>query len=263
MDEVYLENLQEYIFDEGKIVTYKWLSRELSVHVNNAKQMLWHFWNSRKQDGLSATFLLAGEGVDAPTGRPSLSVRLVSEDKLEIAKSELSSILSVHIYSLSKGAPRDSTALHLTNLSNVSVPSTPPIVSSCIQQLSEEDIARKRNGVVEELKELPKIGGMNKQVKKKTETSVTKSSDGGESSASVFDKTKSKAESNESKATATKAEDSVKQTSTKNETSSKPVSVAAMFSKAPEKNDKKVAEKSDNTAETKKSQQRYYWSHVC
>jgi len=58
---------------------------------------------------------------------------------------------------------RHSTALHLANLSNVSVSSTPPIVSSCIFQLSEEDVARKRNGVVEELKELPKIGGMNKQ----------------------------------------------------------------------------------------------------
>jgi hypothetical protein len=41
MDEerLYLENLDEYVNDEAKIVTYKWLSRTLSVNVDQAKRL--------------------------------------------------------------------------------------------------------------------------------------------------------------------------------------------------------------------------------
>ncbi|KAG9351888.1 hypothetical protein JZ751_023139 [Albula glossodonta] len=38
MDDLYLENIDEFVHDHNKIVTYKWLSLTLGVHVNQAKQ---------------------------------------------------------------------------------------------------------------------------------------------------------------------------------------------------------------------------------
>ena len=43
VDDMYMENLEEWIFEEEKIVTYKFLSRSLKIHVNVAKQMLFNF----------------------------------------------------------------------------------------------------------------------------------------------------------------------------------------------------------------------------
>ncbi|XP_036180874.1 DNA polymerase delta subunit 3 isoform X5 [Myotis myotis] len=37
-DQLYLENIDEFVTDQNKIVTYKWLSYTLGVHVNQAKQ---------------------------------------------------------------------------------------------------------------------------------------------------------------------------------------------------------------------------------
>ncbi|KAM9300245.1 DNA polymerase delta subunit 3 isoform 9-T10 [Morus bassanus] len=37
-DELYLENIDEFVTDQNRIVTYKWLSYTLGVHVNQAKQ---------------------------------------------------------------------------------------------------------------------------------------------------------------------------------------------------------------------------------
>ena len=51
-DSMWMDNLEEFVFEERKAVTYKWLSRALSVHVNVAKQMLFAFAekNSGKVD---------------------------------------------------------------------------------------------------------------------------------------------------------------------------------------------------------------------
>uniref|UniRef100_D6RG54 DNA polymerase delta subunit 3 n=1 Tax=Mus musculus TaxID=10090 RepID=D6RG54_MOUSE len=36
-EQLYLENIDEFVTDQNKIVTYKWLSYTLGVHVNQAK----------------------------------------------------------------------------------------------------------------------------------------------------------------------------------------------------------------------------------
>ena len=43
VDSMYMENLEEWIEDEDIIISYKYLSRSLKVHVNVAKQMLFNF----------------------------------------------------------------------------------------------------------------------------------------------------------------------------------------------------------------------------
>eukprot|EP00116_Pleurobrachia_bachei_P013337 sb/3473599/ len=43
-----LENIEEYVMEQKKIVTYKWLSRTFSLNVNQAKQLLAIFHKKHK-----------------------------------------------------------------------------------------------------------------------------------------------------------------------------------------------------------------------
>ncbi|KAK7944558.1 hypothetical protein WMY93_000286 [Mugilogobius chulae] len=49
MDTLYLDNIDEYVLDQDKIVTYKWLSLTLGVHVNTAKRMLFHYLEHKRK----------------------------------------------------------------------------------------------------------------------------------------------------------------------------------------------------------------------
>lgn len=42
-DKLYLENLEEWVIDQGKSVTYRWLSSALNVAANTAKQYVASF----------------------------------------------------------------------------------------------------------------------------------------------------------------------------------------------------------------------------
>ena len=56
------DNLFKNIEEEDLIVTYKYISRNLKVHVNVAKQMLYNFVESRKSSGsqLGVVYLVSG-----------------------------------------------------------------------------------------------------------------------------------------------------------------------------------------------------------
>ena len=62
VDGMYMENLEEWIDEEDKVVTYKYISRNLKVHVNVAKQMLFNFVDSRKssRSQLGVVYLISG-----------------------------------------------------------------------------------------------------------------------------------------------------------------------------------------------------------
>ena len=62
VDGMYMENLEEWIEEEDLVVTYKYISRNLKVHVNVAKQMLYNFVDSRKSSGskLGVVYLVSG-----------------------------------------------------------------------------------------------------------------------------------------------------------------------------------------------------------
>lgn len=136
MDTSYLDNLDEYINDEGRIVTYKWLSLTLGVHSNVAKQMLHHFVTQQRGDGgggggggLTLTYLLTGvvEEGDADVRKV---VKVVREAELEAARAAMNTVSSLHVYSVQKsvlpdigllyGADYDVTKQHLTSTSRYS-----------------------------------------------------------------------------------------------------------------------------------------------
>ncbi|XP_053739219.1 DNA polymerase delta subunit 3 isoform X1 [Synchiropus splendidus] len=113
MDELYLDNIDEYVNDHDKIVTYKWLSLTLGVHVNTAKQMLFHYLDHKRKESsaqLHATYLVSGKLVD--NGHTSHKVSVVREDQLEDIKSKLSPVVSVHVYSVQKALLKDSGPLY-------------------------------------------------------------------------------------------------------------------------------------------------------
>ncbi|XP_028987808.1 DNA polymerase delta subunit 3 [Betta splendens] len=113
MDELYLDNIDEYVHDHNKIVTYKWLSVTLGVHVNTAKQMLYHYLDHKRKESsapLHATYLVSGRFED--NGQTSHRVSLVREDQVEDVKSKMSLIASVHVYSVQKALLKDSSTLY-------------------------------------------------------------------------------------------------------------------------------------------------------
>lgn len=112
LDLLYLENIDEFVKDQDKIVTYKWLSLTLGVHINTAKQMLFHYLETQRREGCSslhATFLLSGRAEEQ--GRAVHKVCVVREEELEEAKSRLCTVASVHVYSVHKALLRDSAPL--------------------------------------------------------------------------------------------------------------------------------------------------------
>ncbi|CAL8279059.1 unnamed protein product [Lota lota] len=113
MDELYLDNIDEYVNDHNKIVTYKWLSLTLGVHVNTAKQMLFHYLDHKRKESstpLHATYLVTGKLVE--NGNTSHKVSVVREEQLEDVKSKMSLTVSVHVYSVQKAALKDSGPLY-------------------------------------------------------------------------------------------------------------------------------------------------------
>ncbi|XP_043990397.1 DNA polymerase delta subunit 3 isoform X1 [Gambusia affinis] len=113
MDELYLDNIDEYVNDHNKIVTYKWLSLTLGIHVNTAKQMLYHYLEHKRKESspqLHATYLVSGKLEDK--GQMCHKVSVVREDQLEDFKSKMSLIVSVHVYSVQKALLKDSGPLY-------------------------------------------------------------------------------------------------------------------------------------------------------
>ncbi|XP_062602708.1 DNA polymerase delta subunit 3-like isoform X2 [Saccostrea cucullata] len=119
-DSMYLENLEEYVNDEGKIVTYKWLSLNLHVHVNEAKQMLYTFVEKqrKKKENVTATYFVSG--LSKPRdGIQLYTCTVVPEEDLESYKDSLSMIHSVHVYSVQKASLKDSNSLYTADYDSV------------------------------------------------------------------------------------------------------------------------------------------------
>ncbi|XP_009078204.1 PREDICTED: DNA polymerase delta subunit 3 [Acanthisitta chloris] len=116
-DELYLDNIDEFVTDQNRIVTYKWLSYTLGVHVNQAKQMLYEYVERKRKENsgaqLHVTYLVAGNLIQ--NGHHCHKVAVVREDKLEAMKSKLSTIASVHVYSIQKALLKDSSPLYNTD----------------------------------------------------------------------------------------------------------------------------------------------------
>ncbi|XP_060091196.1 DNA polymerase delta subunit 3 [Heteronotia binoei] len=116
-DELYLENIDEFVTDQNRVVTYKWLSYTLGVHVNQAKQMLYDYVERKRKENsgaqLHVVYLVAGNIVQ--NGHTCHKVAVVREDQLEALKAKLSSVASVHVYSIQKAMLKDSSPLYNTD----------------------------------------------------------------------------------------------------------------------------------------------------
>ncbi|XP_071084698.1 DNA polymerase delta subunit 3-like [Haliotis cracherodii] len=121
VDEYYMENLDEFVNDENKVVTFKWLSTNLKVHVNQAKQMLYAFVqqerNKRDNDKLSVTYFVAGIP-KTKNGFMGHKCCVVSEEELGAFKSTLTTVTSCHIYSVQKVKLKDSNSLFMADYDN-------------------------------------------------------------------------------------------------------------------------------------------------
>ncbi|KAJ1949625.1 hypothetical protein EC988_004702, partial [Linderina pennispora] len=81
------EVLHLLVMQDAETVTYRRLSRELSVHVNEAKSLMYDYY-TKKLGSCHASFLVLGTEKSGKSSR--LLVKIVSEDELADAKQGLS-----------------------------------------------------------------------------------------------------------------------------------------------------------------------------
>ena len=114
-EELWWQNLIEWIIDEGKIVTFKTLAGTLNVHVNMAKKMLATFHQGQKQEKISAFYWIMGE-----TGNNNgLSFKVVAEKDVEKTEASLKKVRSKHIFALCRAKMDMSAADMLQALEEV------------------------------------------------------------------------------------------------------------------------------------------------
>uniref|UniRef100_A0A8D8UFE7 DNA polymerase delta subunit 3 n=1 Tax=Cacopsylla melanoneura TaxID=428564 RepID=A0A8D8UFE7_9HEMI len=102
---LYLANLEEFVFDENKIVSIGWLSRTLDIGVDLAKKLLSTFTNDETfKSKLSTCWFLYGSSKSDPSSRKIL---IVPDTKLKGAKNKFEKITSQHVYSIQKSGNSD------------------------------------------------------------------------------------------------------------------------------------------------------------
>ncbi|XP_078078747.1 DNA polymerase delta subunit 3 isoform X2 [Mustelus asterias] len=115
--ELLVENIEELVADENRIVTYKMLSQFLGIHVNQAKQMLYYYVERKRKENsgaqLHVTYLVSGKAVE--NGTSCHKVAVVREDQLEALKLKMLVTASVHVYSIQKAMLKDSSPLFNTD----------------------------------------------------------------------------------------------------------------------------------------------------
>ncbi|CAG7682314.1 unnamed protein product [Allacma fusca] len=124
-DDLYLDNLKEFVYDDKKVVTYKFLSVYLGVHVNLAKQMLYTFREREKKAGKKIYSLLYVSGLtskgvgsqdsdDSPGDDGLIEkhiILLCKDSDFDAIKDKFSKLLSVHVYCVSSFPIEDYASL--------------------------------------------------------------------------------------------------------------------------------------------------------
>merc|ERR1712226_775969 len=89
-------NLGEWILEDHRIVSAKMVSLELKVHVNVAKQRLFHFMTENKAKNLKAVYFLSGK--DKSSG--VRICKLALDTDLEKVERSMIDLRSKHVYAL-------------------------------------------------------------------------------------------------------------------------------------------------------------------
>lgn len=112
------ENIGEYVDDDNKIVTCKWLSLTHSININAAKRALHAFVEHQRKagggNGINVTYFVAGLGKSKDGGLMH-KCAIVPESELEDVKGSLSALTSCHIFSVQKAKLKDYTPLYMTD----------------------------------------------------------------------------------------------------------------------------------------------------
>lgn len=108
-----LKAVKELILDEQKLVTYISLSKELCIHVNEAKSLLYEFVqdirNTQAETNLRISYVISGLLNDN-----SGCVTVCSDTDLDTLKKSLKIVFYDHVYCVSRGPkPVDNVALTL------------------------------------------------------------------------------------------------------------------------------------------------------
>jgi len=122
VDSMFMENLEEWILEENKVVTYKYLSKSIKVHVNVAKQMLYNFVQEQISKGnknLGIVYLVSGFMKSEITENSKLKVVLIKEKDLEIQIKTFDKVLTKHIYSVQSHEKISSTSVYATDMMSV------------------------------------------------------------------------------------------------------------------------------------------------
>ena len=92
-----------------QVVSFKWLSRHLSIPANDAKRLLFQFTESHRGKA-SITYLLAGWTKGAA---PQHVIKLVDASALADCRAKLEPITAMHVYSVQPTQPKVSDAARL------------------------------------------------------------------------------------------------------------------------------------------------------
>ena len=159
VSKVYLENLDEWVIEEKKVVTYKYLSRSLKVHVNVAKQMLFEFLETKKKAGSrlhGVLYLVSGIVLEKDGDKTLQKVVLVKEKDLENTLKRFKQVTSQHIYSIQMDERVEMSALYATDLA---VLKEDPMTSTSLNAIHMKgNVPREPNckpiPIVEEMKKM-------------------------------------------------------------------------------------------------------------
>lgn len=102
----FLTTVDEFVDDENKIVTCKWLSRQLVLHVNQARKVLEAYISGKKDSGINVVYTLIGRDSSG------MCIKVVKDGDLDSAKAKLKQVISVSIYSIQKAKLQDSSILY-------------------------------------------------------------------------------------------------------------------------------------------------------
>lgn len=99
-----LNSLKSMVLDEGKLVTYITLSKDLCIHVNSSKLLMKKFVKTVRREQpkleLNINYLISGLVEDT-----KVKISVCSEDELDDLKKSFKVVFFVHEYSISKGSP--------------------------------------------------------------------------------------------------------------------------------------------------------------
>jgi len=115
-EEMYMEDLDGWILEENKVITYKYLSRALDVHVNTAKQMLWSYKEAKQGTCKGVVYFVSGLVKGSESKVPETRVSLVKEEKLQETLDSLDKVFSQHVYSIQLSETVRASALYAVDL---------------------------------------------------------------------------------------------------------------------------------------------------